>query len=125
PLENPRQELVAERLRHWALRTPEAPAVRQGDRVWSYRELMDRAEELARELLARGLAPGDRVAVEGPRSFGLIASLAGVLASGGTLLPLDSALPSERRELMLRQSGARFRLAVGAATEALEPEIGI
>jgi amino acid adenylation domain-containing protein/thioester reductase-like protein len=125
PLESPRQELVAERLRHWALHTPEAPAVRQGDRAWSYRELVDRAEELARELLARGLAPGDRVAVEGARSFGLIASLAGVLASGGTLLPLDPALPPERRELMLRQSGARFRLAAGAAAEALESEIGV
>ncbi|HEX4499520.1 MAG TPA: amino acid adenylation domain-containing protein [Thermoanaerobaculia bacterium] len=98
-------------------RLPEQPAVEQGGRAWTYRELAASSATLAGLLRSRGLAPGEVAAVAGPRSFGLIAAAFGVTRAGGVLLLLDPRLPAERRELMLRQSGARWLIRVGGADQ--------
>jgi amino acid adenylation domain-containing protein len=107
------QPLVTSLFASWAKQTPEHPAVSQGERVWTYGELAERADTLARLLTASGLRPGDVVAVHGVRSFGVIASVIGTLLSGGVLLPVDYNLPSERKQLMLREVGAKRLLHVG------------
>ena len=66
--------------------------------------IMSDAQEVVCTLLAQGLQRGDVVAVTGPRSFGLIASMMGTFLSGGVLLALDEALPSDRRRLMLQEA---------------------
>ncbi|HEV7509453.1 MAG TPA: amino acid adenylation domain-containing protein [Thermoanaerobaculia bacterium] len=115
PLPEPRVPTVPERIAVCAATAPGDPAVRQGERVWTYAELATASRAVARALAARGLSPGSVVAVAGPRCFGLIAAMAGVLASGGVLLTLDRNLPVRRREVMLRESGARFGLIVKGA----------
>jgi non-ribosomal peptide synthetase component F len=44
-------------------RTPDAVAVLQGSRSWTYRELDDRARRLAMRLRSAGVKPDDSVAV--------------------------------------------------------------
>ncbi|NKR59199.1 AMP-binding protein, partial [Rhodococcus hoagii] len=46
---------------------PDRVAVAAGDRTVTYRQLVVRAESLARELVARGAGPGVRVACAVPR----------------------------------------------------------
>ncbi|MBX9359658.1 (2,3-dihydroxybenzoyl)adenylate synthase [Streptomyces sp. WAC04114] len=53
-------------LRQRAAATPEAIAVVDGDRRWTYRDLDERADRLAAGLHGLGLAPGDRVLVHLP-----------------------------------------------------------
>jgi amino acid adenylation domain-containing protein len=99
----------------WVAQTPQQPALRQGARMWTYAELAERVAELAQTLLAQGLLPGERVAVLGVRSFGLIAAMLAVFASRGVLLMSDPSLPIKRQRLMLEQAGARRLLYVASS----------
>ncbi|MFD9410730.1 amino acid adenylation domain-containing protein [Streptomyces sp. NPDC059989] len=79
-----------------ALLTPDAPAVRAGGRVLTYRELDARASFVARDLVRRGVGPGRNVAVLLPRGIDLVVALLGVAKSGGAYVPLDPEHPAER-----------------------------
>ncbi|BAY46081.1 amino acid adenylation domain-containing protein [Scytonema sp. HK-05] len=112
-LPQPRYELVTTMFTSWVNSTPEHSAVRQGDRSWNYSELSTSAHALARVLLNHGVKRGEVVAVFGPRSFGLIASMMGILLSGGVLLTIDPKLPSQRQQVMLQESKAKYLLCIG------------
>ncbi len=123
-LAEPPEDTVDRLVGAWAGRTPDAPAVSRDGRSWSYSELVEAAGGLAAGLAAQGLSRGEVVAVTGPPSFGLIASMLGVLTGGGVLLTLDPSLPEERRSRMIDAAGARFLLlAAGAALPGASAEI--
>ena len=112
-LREPHYELITKIFASWAKRSPEQSAVRQKDRSWTYRELAESGDAIARSLLAQGLEPGDVVAVLGQQSFGLIASMIAALFSGGVLLTIDRNLPTYRQQLMLREARAKHLLYIG------------
>ncbi|MGW1893341.1 non-ribosomal peptide synthase/polyketide synthase [Streptomyces sp. NPDC002004] len=85
----------------WVARAPHAPAVTDGRRTWSYRELAARAERLAADLLRRGAGPDRTVALVLPRSMELVAAELAVALAGAAFLPVDPDYPAERRALML------------------------
>ncbi|MEV0198803.1 amino acid adenylation domain-containing protein [Nonomuraea sp. NPDC050691] len=92
-------ELVFEQ----AERTPEATAlVFEGERL-TYRELAERAREVAAGLDVRVDQP---VGVCMERGLDLPVVLLGVLAAGGAYLPLDPGHPAERTRGMLADAGA-------------------
>ncbi|MFH8336566.1 non-ribosomal peptide synthase/polyketide synthase [Streptomyces sp. AM6-12] len=82
-------------------RTPDAPALTDGRRTWSYRQLAERADRLAGHLIRRGAGPERVVALVLPRSMELIAAELAVSRTGAAFLPVDPAYPAERRTLML------------------------
>ena len=106
-LAEPPQEVVTSLFARWAQHQPQQVAVSQGERAWTYGELATCAGTLARTLVATGIAPGDVVAVYGRPSFGVIASMLGVLWSGGVMLLIDPHLPGPRQQLMLQQAAAK------------------
>jgi amino acid adenylation domain-containing protein len=111
---------------NWATQTPNQAAIIQANRTWTYQELATAAQQIAQLLRAKQLSIGTTVAVYGDRSFGLIASMLGVLISGGVLLNIDPKLPAARQELMLATAGAKYLLAVGKGLIAnLSAEIEI
>lgn len=112
-LPEPHCNPITETFLAWAAQAPARPAVAQGGQIWSYRDLQVSAQALAHALVAGGLERGEVVAVTGPRSFGLIAGLLGVLLSGGVLLTIDRSLPAERQQLLLRETGAKRILYLG------------
>lgn len=112
-LAEPRHKSVPEWVIDQLDRAGDRPAMCKGKRTWTYRELVESMQCIARALRARGLESGDRVAVSGPRSFGLVAGMLGVLQSGGVLINLDRRLPAARQELTVREGGAKFVLYVG------------
>ncbi|MEU3217556.1 amino acid adenylation domain-containing protein [Streptomyces sp. NPDC006971] len=79
-----------------AAKVPGSVAVVSGNDRLTYAGLDERAEELARHLTARGVGPGDRVAVSLPRSTGLVVALLAVLKAGAAYVPLDPGYPVER-----------------------------
>lgn len=93
-----------------AARTPQAEAVRHADRTWSYRDLDEAANRLARVLLARGVSREDRVGVCLPRTPELVVALLAVLKAGACYVPLDPAYPPARVAFMAADSGARLVL---------------
>ncbi|WP_405776260.1 amino acid adenylation domain-containing protein [Streptomyces sp. NBC_00859] len=94
----------------WVRRTPEAPAVRDADTTLTYGELDVRADALARDLVARGIGPEDRVAVALPRTHDLVVALLGVLKAGAAYLPLDPDYPAQRLSYMLDDAAPRLLL---------------
>jgi amino acid adenylation domain-containing protein len=96
---------------------PGSVAVESDARTWSYEELDERSDAIARQLRANGLRSGEVVSVTGARSFGLVAAMLGTLRSGGVLLIVDSALPEARRRLMISEAKAVWFIHVGEESE--------
>ncbi|MEU9359840.1 amino acid adenylation domain-containing protein [Streptomyces sp. NPDC048301] len=94
-------DAVHEVVEGWAARTPDAPAVTAAEGDLTYQELDDRANRLARLLMARGLGPERTVALALPRSAGHLVAVLGVLKAGCAFLPVDHSYPAERIAHML------------------------
>ena len=101
---------VHELVERQAARTPDAVAIESGERRLTYRELSRRSERLARGLRAAGARPDVPVAVCMERGIDMVVAALGVLRSGAAYLPLDPRHPAERRERVLRDSGASIVL---------------
>ncbi|MFI6042732.1 amino acid adenylation domain-containing protein [Nocardia sp. NPDC051321] len=70
----------------------------------TYRELDDRANRLARLLIARGAGPERAVALCLRRSLDLVVGMYAIVKSGAAYLPLDPEHPAERIEQIVRQA---------------------
>ncbi|HTF52301.1 MAG TPA: amino acid adenylation domain-containing protein [Pseudonocardia sp.] len=100
---------VHERFFARAGHVPDAPALLWGQTgVWSYGELAGRALRVAAALRHRGMRPGDTVAVSLPKGTEQIASILGVLAAGGTYLPIGADQPDARMGRIMSIAGARL-----------------
>lgn len=90
----------------------------------SYRQLHERANQVALHLIGDGLAIGDPVGVLCERSTALMVSLLGILKAGGFYVPLDPTTPPERLAHMIQESGLRTLLSqchLQALAESLMP----
>ena len=82
-------------------RSPDATAVTFGDSHLTYRELNQRANQLAWYLQKRGVGPDVAVGLCIDRGLEMVIALLGILKAGGAYVPLDSRLPDERLAFML------------------------
>jgi amino acid adenylation domain-containing protein len=82
-------------------RTPEAVAVIFDRQHLSYRELNQRANQLAHHLRSMGVGPETLVAICVERSLDMAVGLLGILKAGAAYVPLDPAYPAGRLALML------------------------
>ncbi|HEY6495106.1 MAG TPA: amino acid adenylation domain-containing protein [Trebonia sp.] len=94
-----------------AARTPEQPAVAVGERFLTYAELDGLSNQVARALLARGVAPGDRVGILAPKSAASLVAQYGVLKAGAAYVPLDPKSPATRLATIMNDSGICVVLA--------------
>ncbi len=102
--EFPRELCIHELVEAQAARTPNAIAVEYADQRLTYRELVERANQLAHFLRRRGVERESRVGICLRRSLELPVALLAVLKAGGACVPLDPAYPKERLEYMLEDS---------------------
>lgn len=86
---------------------PERVAVEWGSGALTFGELDRRANQLGRSLAARGVTTDAVVAVCLDRSPDMVIALLAIWKAGGAYLPIDPQYPSERREFMVRDSGAK------------------
>ncbi|MDP1794035.1 MAG: amino acid adenylation domain-containing protein, partial [Acidimicrobiales bacterium] len=80
-------------------------AVRSGEEVVSFADLLDRSHRLAHALVAAGVRPGERVGVAVDRSVAMVVSLLAVLEVGAAYVPLDPGFPSDRLAFMVADAG--------------------
>lgn len=85
-------------------KTPDAIAVIHQDQQLTYRELNNRANQLAHYLRHRGVKPGALIAICIEPSLEMIVAFLGVLKSGAAYVPLDPAYPHERRAYKLKDA---------------------
>ncbi|MEU8988730.1 amino acid adenylation domain-containing protein, partial [Streptomyces sp. NPDC048558] len=105
-----------------AARTPDAPAVRHGDRTLSYAELDARANQLARLLVERGAGPEGFVGIALPRTEVTLVAVLGVLKSGAAYVPIDPGYPADRIAHLLRDASPGLVLTARAALGRLPGE---
>jgi amino acid adenylation domain-containing protein len=103
--------LLQQLLTDSAARVPERPAVAVGERRLSYRELDRLSNQVARALLAQGVAPGDRVGIFAPKSAAAIVAVYGALKAGACYVPLDPKSPAPRLTAIMADSGIAVVLA--------------
>jgi amino acid adenylation domain-containing protein len=114
----------------WVERTPEAVAVLgdqspgQPGEVLRYAELGRRAALLAGWLRRCGFGPESLAGIALEPGPELVVALLAVLEAGGAYLPLDPALPRQRLEYMVEDSGASALLTQQHLRAKLPPVSG-
>ena len=101
---------LAARLAEVCAERPAAAAVVDANGTLSYAELDALSSAIARFIIERGWPAETRVAVMCGRNRYFIAAAVGILRAGAVYVPLDPALPLQRRSIMLDNCGARLLL---------------
>lgn len=102
-------------------RTPEASAVVCGTEHLTFRQLNQRANQLAHYLQEKGVGPETVVALLAERGIPLLTALLAIFKAGGTYLPLDPQHPASRLRYVLEHSQCRIILTIPAFASAFNP----
>ncbi|WP_165898185.1 non-ribosomal peptide synthetase [Tumebacillus sp. BK434] len=98
---------------------PDKAAVSFEGSVLTYRELSERANQLAHVLQRKGVGPDVLVGLCMERSLEMIIGLLAIVKAGGAYVPLDPAYPKDRIAYMLEDSAVGVLLT----QEKLLPEL--
>ncbi|MCQ4198341.1 AMP-binding protein, partial [Streptomyces parvulus] len=79
-----------------AARTPDGLAVTDGSLTLTYAQLDARANQVAHEVLGRGVRLGDAVGVLLERSVGTVVTVLALMKAGAVYVPLDARYPADR-----------------------------
>lgn len=100
-------------------RTPDNIAVVFKNKQLTYRELNQRANQLAYYLRKLDVGPETIVGICVERSLNMIVSVLGIIKAGGAYLPLDPTYPAERLAFMLSDSQVPMLLTTQTLVEKL------
>jgi amino acid adenylation domain-containing protein/non-ribosomal peptide synthase protein (TIGR01720 family) len=118
PLDRLAHQLVEQQ----AARAPESIAAIFKGHQLSYKELNERANQLAHYLRQRGVGPEAIVGILMERSTEMLVAMLAVFKAGGAYLPLDPEYPRERLSFMLNDSGAKVLLSQESLRQQLVPD---
>jgi len=104
--DDPSLQCVHDLVADQAEQSPDSIAVVHGERRLTFRELNERANQLADYLCKKGIKRDVPVGICLKRSVELTVALLGVMKAGGACLPLDPDYPDERLAYMLEDSQA-------------------
>ena len=103
-MEYPQERTLQQLFEAQAEERPDRVAVAFGDRSFTYRELNEKSNQLARVLRGQGVGADTIVGLMVDRSLEMIVGLLGILKAGGAYLPIDPKHPKERIEYMLEDA---------------------
>ena len=98
---------------------PDRPAVVATDGTYTYRELDEASDAVARYLIAKGLQPDTFIAIRMDRSRMFMAAALGAHKASVAYVPIDQDYPAERVEYMMEDSEAALTLNEAAVREAV------
>ena len=100
----PKEQCISQLFEAQVERSPEAVALLFDGQELTYRELNERANQLAHHLRRLGVEPEVHVGLCVERSPEMVIGLLGILKAGGAYVPLDPAYPTERLAFMLEDA---------------------
>ncbi|MGV8124226.1 MAG: amino acid adenylation domain-containing protein [Candidatus Xenobiia bacterium LiM19] len=113
----PRNKTIVELFEEQAERVPENAALIFGEETLTYRELNERANQLAhtmrrdyRELTGNDIAGDTLIGLYTERGIDMIVSILGILKSGAAYVPFDRADPQQRLRFKINDCGCRMIL---------------
>jgi crotonobetaine/carnitine-CoA ligase len=111
-------------LQRQAQRYGDKPLVVCGPTSWSYRDVVERAARMAGAFQARGIAPGDRIALLCGNRLELLETVLACAWSGAIAVPLNTALRGAGLRHALADSGARV-IVIEAALAGIPDEVDL
>jgi amino acid adenylation domain-containing protein len=115
----PQDKCIHELFEAQAELTPDAIAVVFENECLTYRELNQKANNLADYLQKIGVKPEVLVGIYVDRSLDMVVGLLGILKAGGAYVPLDPAYPPERLGFMLEDAKISVLLTQKKLLESL------
>ncbi|MEO0539238.1 MAG: amino acid adenylation domain-containing protein [Cyanobacteria bacterium P01_A01_bin.105] len=113
---------IHQRFEAQAGRTPQTIALVHHQTQITYRELNQRANQLAHYLRQRGVTVGKRVGLWAERSPQVIVAMLAILKAGGAYVPLEPGYPQERLDWMVKDTGIALVLSL---TESVELSVEV
>ncbi|WP_417894396.1 non-ribosomal peptide synthetase [Bacillus pseudomycoides] len=107
-VEYPTESIIQELFEQQTARTPEAVALVYKNQRLTYKELNERANQLAHSLLKKGVGPETMVGICMERSVEMIVGLLGILKAGGAYVPLDPTYPEQRLKYILDNANIKL-----------------
>ncbi len=101
----PREQTVAQLFEAQAEQTPGSVAVACEGKTLTYRELNERANQLAHALRGLDIGPGSLLGIYLEHSLETMIALLGVLKTGAAYVPMDTQHPPSRTAFMLSNAG--------------------
>jgi len=104
--EAPREQTIYGLFLSRAEQAPNNDAVMYEGTRLTYRQLHEKASQLARFLIEKGVTTGTIVPMMVERSIEMIVGIFGILRAGAAYLPLDPTYPADRIDYMIKDSAA-------------------
>lgn len=106
----PSNKTIIELFEKQVKKTPNNIAIIFNDKTLTYKELNEKANQLARFLISNKITIGDMVCILLDKSLEMIVSILAILKVGGTFLPIDINYPRERIDYIINDSKAKILL---------------
>lgn len=104
----PKNKTIVDLFEEQVNKTPDNIAVVFEDQKLTYRELNEKANQLARYLISNGAKKGDIIGVYMPKGLNLIISIFSILKCGAVYMPMCVEYPKDRLKYMVNNSDAKF-----------------
>jgi tyrocidine synthetase-3 len=121
----PKEKSVHILFEEQAKRWPEKVALALKEESLTYRELNEKANQLARQLIHRGFIPKQCVAIMANHSAELIIAILATIKAGGAYVPIDPEYPSERISSIVADCGASFLLTQSFLSNSIEAGMNV
>ncbi|OPA80600.1 hypothetical protein BVG16_07745 [Paenibacillus selenitireducens] len=109
-IEYPRDKTVVELFEEQVEKKPDKVAISFNSNELTFRELSEKANQLARVLIGKGVGKEVIVGLMTTHSLESVLGILGVLKAGGAYLPIDSDYPAARINYMLEDAGCNILL---------------
>ncbi len=107
----PRDKMIHQLFEDQVEKTPDNIAVESKDKRLTYKELNEKANQLARLLRKKGVGSETTVSILLETSIDVPVAILAVLKAGGTYLPIGFEFPEERVNYMLNDSKTKILLS--------------
>jgi len=123
--EFPREQTVAQLFEAQAEQTPNSMAIVFEEQTLTYRQLNERANQLAHALRGLEVGPGMLVGIYLEHSLETMIGILGVLKTGAAYVPLDPGHPPSRMAFMLANAGISILLTQDALADRIGDQVSI
>jgi len=107
-IQNESMDAIGHRIQEFAISRADHPALISEQGTLSWRELLDRINQIANRLRDAGLQPGEAVAALSENSADYVALYLGAITAGACMVPLSGMASAEALNLMLSDCSAQF-----------------
>ncbi|MFS1513883.1 non-ribosomal peptide synthase/polyketide synthase [Chengkuizengella sp. SCS-71B] len=108
----PKEKMIYERFEELVQKIPDQYAIIFEEKKLTYKELNDRANQIANVLKRKGVQSEDIVGIMVDRSIEMVVGMLGILKAGGAYLPIDPTYPEDRKKFMIEDARTRWLLTM-------------